>query len=111
MSVKIKGEITLGNGMVMVLDHNALVELEDALSDEGKGAFEVFDNLNKVKYVRAFYYACLKRHNPDITLLEAGDLMGEYPEALQEILAVSFPEAADDIKANVAKGDIAKGKK
>lgn len=108
MSNKIKGEITLDNGMVMVLDHNALATLEEVITD--KGAYEILENLNKVSYIRAIYYACLKDNQPDITLREAGELMNDYPDALTQVLNAAFPDAAAQVAKGAANGGVAKKK-
>lgn len=93
MANKFKGEITLENGMVMVMSYNSLAEFEELT---GKGALEALDQMDKggvkLSELRAFYYACLKRHQPGITIDEAGDVMGDYPDALQEVIAAATPE-------------------
>ncbi|WP_444668485.1 hypothetical protein [Cereibacter changlensis] len=89
---KFHGEITIDNGMKMVMDYNCLCELE---SITGKPAMDVLAGFEKgnarMTDLRAFYYACLLRHQPEMTVQDAGDIAAEYPEALVQIIESATP--------------------
>ena len=97
---KFNGEITLENGMIMKLDMNAIAEFEEVI---GRNGFEVLDEITtrtpSAKELRAFFFACLKRRQPDITLDEAGDVASEYPDAFAQVVIAASPEV--DEKATV----------
>jgi hypothetical protein len=72
MANVIKGEVAFeveGRAYKLVLDFNALCEVEDVL---GKGEMD----LARPKAIRAIFWASLLRHHPDVTVQEAGDLIG-----------------------------------
>jgi len=70
------------------LGHGSMEELAKSFSPAGMG----------LKQLRAVMHAGLKRHQPALTELEAGDLidaMGGFVPALErvsEVLAAAFPE-------------------
>ena len=75
---------------------NALCELEDALDC---GLPEIVERVRdpksvRLSTVRALVWAGLREHHPDITLLQAGTLVGEYGmmETLQKV-GVAFERA------------------
>lgn len=93
--MKFKGQIELDNGYIMVMDFLALSEFEKL---SGKKAFEALEELEKSPTVTDlinFHYAVLKRYQPEITLEEAADIMGEYPDALADVMKAASP----DVKA------------
>ena len=100
MSKAFKGEVTLDNGMIMVMDFNAMAEFELLT---GKNAFAVIESFDKgstsIIDLRAFYYACLKRNQPEITIEEAGDVLGEYQDALVNVILAASPEAPKETKS------------
>lgn len=93
MANRFKGEIEATTGHRMVFDFNAMAEFEDITGVKG-GDF--LNRLPKgetsISELRAFYLACLKRHNPEMSLMDAGDVFSEDAEAWQRILAAAFPE-------------------
>ncbi|MGR3749591.1 hypothetical protein [Paracoccus sp. (in: a-proteobacteria)] len=101
MANKFKGELTLGNGMVMVMSFYALTIFEGVT---GKVAMKTIkgwegkteDEIPMTELV-AIYYACLKVKNDKITMEEAADVFTDYPEALGELMAIASPEA-DEVK-------------
>lgn len=99
MAKKFKGEIELENGMVMVMDFNTLIDFED---QTGKNAFEEIEKMDEgsvsLSLLRQFYFACLKRHQPNLTIDEAGDVLSDYPEALGQVLLAASPDATDEDK-------------
>ena len=94
MANRFKGEVETSTGHKMVLDYNALVELEGIT---GRAAFDVLADLEagkaRVSDIRAVYSACLQRHHPDLSLFEAGDIASEDPEAWLRVILAASPEA------------------
>lgn len=80
-----------------VLDMNALATLEEIT---GKGAFEIIKYMElgniTISQLRAFYFACLKRHHPQITIEEAGDVFSDYPDAMDKVLESALPKQEGD---------------
>ena len=72
MANPVKGEVPFeveGKAYKLVLDFNALCEVEDVL---GAGGMD----LARPKAIRAIFWASMLRHQPDVTVQEAGDLIG-----------------------------------
>lgn len=72
MANPVKGEVAFeveGRGYKLVLDFNALCEVEDVL---GAGGMD----LARPKAIRAIFWASMLRHQPDATVQDAGDLIG-----------------------------------
>lgn len=100
---KFKGQIELPNGMIMVMDYNALADVEEqtgipaldiiGMIDEGKA---------KITHIRAFYWAALKRHQ-EITIEEAGDVFSEYPSALGECIMAASPQSSETKPGNAKR--------
>lgn len=72
MANPVKGEVAFeveGQTYKLVLDFNALCEVEEVL---GAGGMD----LARPKAIRAIFWAALLRHHPDVTVQDAGDLIG-----------------------------------
>lgn len=70
MGNPVKGEVAFeveGKAYKLVLDFNALCEVEDALN----GPLEIRGPLG----IRAVIYGALRRNHPDLTLMDVGDLI------------------------------------
>lgn len=100
MANAFKGEVSLtheGRAYIMVLDFNALCEFED---HTGKNALDVLTGLEAGKVtardLRALAWAGLKRHQPEITLAEAGDILGANPDAIARAGAAMAPAGEPD---------------
>ena len=110
MSIKLKGSYTTPNGVKLVMDFNALCEFE-ALS--GKKAMSLFAEMDtdnaSFSDIRMLISACAKRHNPEHTIEDAGDLFADYPDCLEKLLLASIPDvpesgdAGNEPKATKAK--------
>lgn len=96
MSIKLKGSYTTPNGVKLVMDFNALCEFE-ALS--GKKAMSLFAEMDtdnaSFSDIRMLISACAKRHNPEHTIEDAGDLFADYPECLEELIKASIPDVPE----------------
>lgn len=88
-----------GTALTLVLDNNALCEIEDALdkpinavfADAGKG---------RLSATRALLWGATRRHHPDMTLEECGDLLSEPG------LAEALTKAADRSAEPEPKGAV-----
>ncbi len=72
MANPVRGEVAFeveGRAYKLVLDFNALCEVEDVL---GAGGMD----LARPKAIRAIFWASMLRHQPDATVQDAGDLIG-----------------------------------
>ena len=87
-----------------VMDYNAIALLEEIL--EIKKGTDLIYRLGmgdvSTSEVIAVYYATMKRHQPDATYEDAGDVMSYLPDAWVEILNSAFP-AVTETKAPAGK--------
>lgn len=101
MANKFRGEYELENGMIAVLDFNALAELEE-LTD--RPAFEVLASLDgspRVSDLRKIAKALLSRHQPELELAETGDLLNEYGiDFIMKTVEAAQPEAKEEASGN-----------
>lgn len=94
MANKVKGEVQTTTGHTMVFDFNAMAELEDIAGRDSREVLAKFDDGTVgINDLRAFYLACLRRHHPDLSLFDAGDIAGEDPTAWQRVLEAAQPDA------------------
>lgn len=101
MANKIKGEVgfkAAGQNYVLLLDFNALCELEDVVP----GLMDGTANLASQRAVRAVFHAGLAEHHPELTDKDAGRLIHEIgleraAELIGESCTASFgtPEGKD----------------
>ena len=88
-----------GKAYTFILDMNALCDLEDIT---GKNAITILgeadNDVVSMKDLRALIFCALKRHHPDITLEEAGDIVGSDFEGAVEALTASFPDKVDSVR-------------
>lgn len=110
MANRARGEATLtledGTVMTLAIDHNAMAEMEDAA--DGVTADELFQGMRRVKYMRAILFGALRQHHPEITLVQAGDLLSEGERvgvAIGEALERAFPQAFDEARKAVKEGE------
>lgn len=68
--------IELDKTRKMVMDFNALAEMEDVLGESAlDGSIFTQEKLSKAKYLRAILYGCLKSEDESMTLEQAGQLL------------------------------------
>lgn len=94
---KLTGQVKLANGMIAALDMRAMVEVEDMANI----SFVAFiDRLGKEQRVRdfaVFMFACLKRHQPDLTLDAVIDILHEFnTNDIESIMGISLPESGNE---------------
>lgn len=75
------------------MDMNAMCEFEDAT---GQSAIDAFQQAEKgkggIKMLRHIVFAALKRHHPDASLQDAGDILSEDPHVVLALMAATAPE-------------------
>jgi hypothetical protein len=88
-----KGELALdldGKTYTLVLDANAIVEAETLL-DRGVNDFD----MRRIGTMRALLWAALRRYHPEMTLLDAGELItgngNRIGDKLGEAIRLAFP--------------------
>lgn len=93
MANRFKGEIESATGHRLVLDYNAFAEFEDLT---GRPALDVIAGFQtgaaRVSDIRALVFACLRRHHPDLTVHDAGDILSEEPDIFMKVLSAAAPE-------------------
>ena len=91
---KMTGKVTLPNGMIAAFDMRAMVELEDMT---GVPAIKFIERLSQefmVKDAAIILCAMLKRHQPDVDLNKAIDIMDEVgPQKVFDIIGASTPDS------------------
>jgi hypothetical protein len=101
------GEVTVQGGdktYTLRCDFNAMAEFE---TETGKDAMETFADFEKgkvsVKTMIAMMWAFMRRHHPDTTLTDAGDLLSTNMDALQEVMEAAMPKAVASAAPGKAK--------
>jgi len=105
-----RGEVSLeigGREYVLALDLNAMCELEELLSTPEKPVSfqDVARGMmgSRMTYVRAFFWACLRRHHKEITVSGVSDLMSAagglapFLEKVSALLAMTRPDEGDAV--------------
>ncbi len=89
-----------------VMDYNAIALLEEIL--EIKKGTDLIYRLGmgdvSTSEVIAVYYATMKRHQPDATYEDAGDVMSYLPDAWVEILNSAFPAVTEKAETKAPAG-------
>lgn len=104
MANKSRGEVAFeagGKTYTLRLSVNAIAEIEDLLG--GLGIAEITASLAKspkLGTLRALVWGGLRQHHPDLSLFDAGDIIGDVgvtrtSEIIGESLAAAFPEATE----------------
>lgn len=82
MANPLKGEVEFKAGektYTLVFDNNAIVEVETMLGRSIFGIMDLMSDKTKVElgHIRALLWGGLRRHYPNVTIVEAGDILGE----------------------------------
>ncbi|WP_158966255.1 hypothetical protein [Chachezhania sediminis] len=97
--MKFRGETrftALGQDWVLLFDFNALALFEE---ERGVPALDVIAGLEdektppRITDLRLLLWTGLKRHQPEVTLEQAGDIMSAAPEALLQGINAALPPA------------------
>jgi len=100
MANRFRGEIEAvldGRSYRLVLDFNAMCELEDMTGRSAAEILQGFDG-GTIRFadLRAICLAALKRHHPEMTAPEAGDLLSADMDLPARLIAAAMPDAAGD---------------
>ena len=99
MANKFFGEVEIdsgGNKYTLRMDFNAMCEFEDVAGVNAMDAFADFEKGKiSVKNMRAMMYAFLRRHHPDVTLEQAGEILSENIGALESVVSASMPTSEE----------------
>lgn len=91
-----KGEVSLqheGETYEMVLDFNALCDFEGETGKNALTALQGFEDGNiNASDMRALMWAGLRQKHPEITLREAGEILGSNAGAIEQAAAAAAPE-------------------
>jgi hypothetical protein len=95
MANRFLGEVSVdagGKSYKLRMDFNAMCEFEDAT---GKDALEVLAGMEggkaSVKHLRALAWAALRKHHPDTTLEDAGEIISENTDLVKTLLEATMP--------------------
>ena len=107
MANRFKGEATAKSDnttYTLRCDFNAMCAFEGETGRSALDAIEGFENGNvSVSDMRVMMWAFMQHHHPDTTLADAGDLLSENVDALQDVIRAASP-TADEV------GDLGNGK-
>jgi hypothetical protein len=108
-----EGEVKLADGRTLKLafNANAWIEAEDALG--GKPMPDIVAELQSgrasMKTQRALMWAGLRKHHPEISLEDAGELLIEAAEEMSKALAGGSPQAQEGGQADGEAGPRKRG--
>ncbi|MBT9387020.1 hypothetical protein KM176_24480 [Pseudooceanicola sp. CBS1P-1] len=89
----------LGRSWTLCFDFNALADFEQH-SGRKAAAFlaeiETDPEALSLADMRMMVWAGLVQHHPEVTLREAGQILGEAPEAMMQALGAAMPEPSQD---------------
>lgn len=104
-----KGEATFtaSDGTIyrLRMDHNALAEAEDILGLNPQDLLKQMHEKQQTKYFRALLFGALQEHHPDITLRDAGRLLGDgeaVGEAIGKAMLGAFGPPVESAEGKVA---------
>ena len=87
---KMTGKVTLPNGMIASFDMRAMVELEDMTNESALKFIDRLTNDFRIKDAAIILCAMLKRHQPDMDVNKAIDVLDEVgPQKIFEIINAS----------------------
>ena len=111
-----RGEVALTIGdrtYTLVLDMDGICQAEAAMSSPGQivSITEIFYGaaIGSQRHARALVWASLQRHQPDISLQRAGELMAEFGgaekffEVVKELRKTTEPDAEDKPRPRKAR--------
>ncbi|MFA5897932.1 MAG: GTA-gp10 family protein [Hyphomicrobium sp.] len=102
-----KGEVALMAGektYVLRLSINAIAEIEDLM---GEGIEAIIRKTDRVGTLRAILWGALREHHSELSLFDAGDIIGEIGapaagEKIGEALKLAFPVPEGDARPQIA---------
>jgi hypothetical protein len=104
----IKGELSLehgGRSLRLVFDFNAICALEE---ETGRGVMDMMADFDgdKMSFIdmRRIVHVSLRRHHPEATVEDAGDILSDDIDVLTRLLEAAFPDAAAEGEAGNRNG-------
>ena len=101
MANRFRGEIETASGYTLVMDYNALANLEDLT---GRPAFDVLSDFEqgrgRINDIRAFVFSCARNAHPDISLNEAGDILSEDSDCWARVILAATPATPEAESGN-----------
>lgn len=99
MANRFMGEVSAqsvdGRDWTLRMDMNAMCEFEEAT---GTPAIEAFQQAEQggasIPMMRHVVFAAIKRHHPDATIEDAGDILSEDPQIVQRLMSAAAPDSA-----------------
>lgn len=99
MANKFRGEVSVpfnGKSLTLVMDYNAMADFEDLT---GKNSITTFEKAEtgeaSISDMRAILFCAMRRHHPESTLEDAGDLLSEDITALGRLMQACAPEPVE----------------
>lgn len=97
MANKFLGEISAqsvdGRDWMLRMDMNAMCEFEDVT---GQSAIEAFQQAEQgkagISMMRQVVFAAMRRHHPEATIQDAGDILSADPQVVQALMAATAPD-------------------
>jgi hypothetical protein len=98
--LKGEAEVTLDDGrkITMAFDVNAWIDIGDELGMEMPEILKALENKEKppgLKFQRVLFWGGLRKHHPEMTLRDAGELMVEAAGALEKAMLGGMPQAEE----------------
>lgn len=98
MANKFLGEISAqsvdGRDWMLRMDMNAMCEFEDVT---GQSAIEAFQKAEQgkasISMMRQVVFAAMRRHHPEATIQDAGDILSADPQVVQALMDAARPDA------------------
>ena len=99
MANRFLGEVAVevdGETWTLRCDFNAMCEFEDATGKQAMATFEAFERGKaSTKDMRAMMWSFMRRHHPDATLQDAGDLLSANSGVLNDVISATMPTQAE----------------
>lgn len=94
MSNRQRGDVPIeidGATYLLKMDINSMIALEDLFNDELTFE-EIFkrSQSGKLRYVRAIWWAAMQHHHPEISVEQAGELLGKAGGMLEIVKKLGF---------------------
>lgn len=85
-----------GKQYTLRLDFNAMCDFEEATGKDAMTAFAEFEKGKvSIRLMRSMMWSFLKHHHPDATEQEAGNILSQNIDALQEVMTAAMPTQSE----------------
>lgn len=100
-------ELDDGRTVTMVFDVNAWIDIGDQLGMEVPEIIKVLQDEEKppsLKMQRVIIWGALRKHHPEMSLRDAGEILAEAAEAMSKALAGGMPQQGEGMPADGEAG-------